>query len=178
MSDLYGSLQKKYSLSKTLRFELKPVGKTLEYINENGVVSEDEHRAQSYKYVKKYCDEYHKFFINECLEKFEFSSNLLDEYYLLYKKENKSIEERQKQKDIETKLRQEVSDCFTKNDKFDSLFGKDMIQKYLIELYKSNEEKINQIMEFQKFTTYFSGFNINRKKCMLLMKKVQQFHID
>lgn len=44
--------KKKYSLSKTLRFELKPVGKTLEYINENGVVSEDEHRAQSYKYVK------------------------------------------------------------------------------------------------------------------------------
>lgn len=46
-----------------------------------------------------------------------------------------------------------------------------MIQKYLIELYKSNEEKINQIMEFQKFTTYFSGFNINRKNMYVADEK-------
>ena len=35
-----------YSLSKTLRFELRPVGKTLEYIQNAGFLAEDEQRAE------------------------------------------------------------------------------------------------------------------------------------
>lgn len=34
-----------YQLSKTLRFELKPVGKTLENIQKNGLLTQDEQRA-------------------------------------------------------------------------------------------------------------------------------------
>ena len=45
-----------YSLSKTLRFELIPQGKTLDYIQKNGLLSQDEHRADSYKLVKKIID--------------------------------------------------------------------------------------------------------------------------
>ena len=53
-----------YPLSKTLRFELKPVGKTLDNIISSGLLEEDEHRADSYKKVKKLIDEYHKSFID------------------------------------------------------------------------------------------------------------------
>ena len=42
-----------YSLSKTLRFELKPIGKTLEYIEKEGILTKDEQRLESYKKVKK-----------------------------------------------------------------------------------------------------------------------------
>jgi CRISPR-associated protein Cpf1 len=42
-----------YSLTKTLRFELKPIGKTLEYIEKNGLLDRDRHRANSYVEVKK-----------------------------------------------------------------------------------------------------------------------------
>lgn len=43
----------KYSLSKTLRFELRPQGKTLEHIQVKGLLTDDAHRAESYKKVKK-----------------------------------------------------------------------------------------------------------------------------
>lgn len=49
-----------YSLSKTLRFELKPIGKTLEYIESKGLIAQDEQRAEEYKKVKDIIDRYHK----------------------------------------------------------------------------------------------------------------------
>lgn len=51
-----------YSLQKTLRFELKPVGKTIEHINNNELLQRDEHRAESYIKAKAIIDEYHKDF--------------------------------------------------------------------------------------------------------------------
>lgn len=57
----------KYPVSKTLRFELKPVGKTLEYIEKEGFIEEDESLAQSYKKMKKTIDAYHKDFISRAL---------------------------------------------------------------------------------------------------------------
>ena len=42
-----------YPLSKTLRFELKPIGKTLSFIENHGLLEQDKHRADSYKKVKK-----------------------------------------------------------------------------------------------------------------------------
>ena len=43
----------KYSLSKTLRFELIPQGKTKEYIDAKGLLKQDADRADSYQKVKK-----------------------------------------------------------------------------------------------------------------------------
>ena len=54
-----------YPVSKTLRFELKPVGKTQEYIEKHGILDEDLKRAGDYKSVKKIIDAYHKYFIDE-----------------------------------------------------------------------------------------------------------------
>ncbi len=56
-----------YSLSKTLRFELIPQGKTLENIKLKGLIHQDEQRANSYKLMKKTLDEYHKWFIETSL---------------------------------------------------------------------------------------------------------------
>ncbi|PIU63092.1 hypothetical protein COS83_01255, partial [archaeon CG07_land_8_20_14_0_80_38_8] len=61
------TLINKYSLSKTLRFELIPIGKTKESIDRKGLLSQDVKRAQSYKEVKKIIDEYHKEFIEKSL---------------------------------------------------------------------------------------------------------------
>lgn len=56
-----------YSLSKTLRFSLKPVGKTEENFNNALLLEKDKERAQKYDKVKKYIDRYHKHFIDEIL---------------------------------------------------------------------------------------------------------------
>ena len=56
-----------YPLSKTLRFELKPIGNTEEFIIKNGILNQDQHRADSYKEVKKIIDDYHRSFIESSL---------------------------------------------------------------------------------------------------------------
>ena len=166
-NNLYDNLHKKYSLSKTLCFELKPVGKTLENIKKNEILLQDEKRAVSYKKVKKYCDEYHKFFIDKCMSNFKLSDELLDKYYFLYKElrknTSKTDEEKKEFDEVKGKLRKEISERFKKNEEFKGLFGKDIIESYLKVFYKDSPEKLNDIAEFKKFTTYFTGFNTNRQ---------------
>ena len=58
-----------YSLTKTLRFELKPIGKTLEHIERKGILTQDEQRAKEYEQVKDIIDRYHKQFISMCMNK-------------------------------------------------------------------------------------------------------------
>ena len=58
-----------YPVSKTLRFELKPVGKTLEKIKETGIIEKDEKRHNDYFDAKKIIDTYHKYFIDAALSK-------------------------------------------------------------------------------------------------------------
>ena len=71
MFNLYSNLRKLYPVQKTLRFELIPQGKTKENMEKEGIIREDEHRAKIYNKVKKYCDEYHKIFIEDCLKELE-----------------------------------------------------------------------------------------------------------
>jgi len=71
-----------YQLSKTLRFELKPQGKTLENIVNNRLLEKDEKRADGYKILKKVIDEFHKYFINESLSNIKLSG--LNDFVALY----------------------------------------------------------------------------------------------
>ena len=50
---MYSEFINRYPVSKTLRFELIPQRKTLEHLERDGIVSEGEHRAKSYKKAKK-----------------------------------------------------------------------------------------------------------------------------
>lgn len=66
-----------YSLSKTLRFRLKPVAQTLDWIKRNNIIShennqltgKDAQRATNYTYLKKMLDYMHRLFINESLSR-------------------------------------------------------------------------------------------------------------
>ena len=80
---------RKYSLAKTLRFELRAIGKTMENIRKSGLLEQDRHRAASYVQVKKIIDEYHKAFIESILDEFKFhenegKKNSLEEFYICY----------------------------------------------------------------------------------------------
>jgi len=61
------SFTRKYPLSKTLRFELKPVDDTKKYLKD--FVQSDQERAGDYKELKKIIDEYHKDYIEKSLSK-------------------------------------------------------------------------------------------------------------
>ena len=83
----YSDFTRLYSLSKTLRFGLIPVGDTLKNVIESDILKEDEQRAEDYVKVKNLIDEYHKAFIEDVLTDFHFPEEgdiSLQEYYALF----------------------------------------------------------------------------------------------
>ncbi len=113
MSNLYSEMINLCQLSKTLRFELQLIGKTKEYF-EKYVLDNDERKANAYPFVKKYCDEVHKKFIGECLEKIDRTSfeEKLEEYLIAVTDKDLDNEKLEK---IKTDMRKIVSGTFTKD---------------------------------------------------------------
>lgn len=161
-----------YQLSKTLRFELIPQEKTLEYIQKNGLLENDQQRAESYQVVKKIIDEYHKDFIEKalnglCLQYENVNSqNSLEEYYHYYSIKQKADNEKKTFVKIQENLRKQIVQRFEKDDackeQFKRLFAKELIKEDL-KSYVKNEEELKVVSEFENFTTYFTGFYENRK---------------
>lgn len=157
-----------YPLSKTLRFELKPIGKTLEHIESSGILTQDQHRANSYVEVKKIIDEYHKKFIENTLDNFslqyenENKNNSLEEFYIYYMIKSKDENQRKLYEGIQNKLRKQIADCFAKENIFKRIDKKELIKEDLLGFVKKEEER-KLVEEFKDFTTYFSGFHENRK---------------
>lgn len=161
-----------YPLQKTLRFELKPIGKTLEYIMSSGLLEQDQHRSESYVQVKEIIDDYHKAFMESVLDDFklqyadEGKKNSLEEYYTCYmcKSKDKTKNETQKKlfEDIQTNLRKQIAERFAKDDRFKRLDKKELIEDDLVAFVTKLEER-QLLEEFKGFTTYFTGFHENRK---------------
>lgn len=164
-----------YPVQKTLRFELKPVGQTKYWIEKNGLLEQDNHRAESYKVVKKVIDHYHKHFIDESLRalqgdpKEKFNKGL--QSYVELKSKSDPTLKKKLEKEQES-LRKTITGLFNTT----RLFGKELIKEdliiYLYECERNGEElpaglSIDEckaiIKEFDEFTTYFTGFHENRK---------------
>lgn len=168
-----------YSLQKTLRFELKPVGETADYIEDfkseylKSVVRQDEQRAEHYKAIKKLIDEYHRAYIEERLaepvdketgellarEDFEDAYS----YYQRFRETPKDKNARKGWEDCQAGLRKKLVKAFADNG---SLFSKELITRDLPEWLKAQgrwEESREVVESFNKFTTYFTGFHENRK---------------
>lgn len=157
--NIFEEYQNQYSISKTLRNELIPCGKTLEYMEKNGVISEDEERAESYKKVKKLIDEYHKEFISESLKDIEIPS--LDEYYDLYQKA-KDNDAKKKIDKLSELMRKHIVKHIKSNPKFHTLFSKELITKDMHDFLKGKDTE-SMLDQFSNFSTYFTGFHENRK---------------
>ena len=157
-----------YSLSKTLSFELQPVGKTKENIEENGILLRDERRAEDYKQVKKIIDEYHKQFIKERLWNFklplndEGRHNSLEEYKTLYDLSKRNVEEEATFAEIKDNLRGIIAKQLTSAQAYKRIFGKELIREDLIDFLEDEEDK-EIVSQFADFTTYFGGFHKNRE---------------
>ena len=183
----YSDFTNLYSVSKTLRFELKPIGKTKENIEKNGILERDNERAIAYKAVKKVIDEYHKSFIELKLKNFELTQNQLEEFYMLYHLPTSDPKRKTDLPKIQENLRKQISERFTKSEQYKRLFGKELIREDLTEFVSTpyyektirsvpgneqlTDEEVKQIQEntqreiaqFHDFTTYFTGFYDNRR---------------
>ena len=159
-----------YSLSKTLRFELKPQGKTLENINKAGLVKVDEQRAKDYQDVKKLLDNYHKYFIDDILKNAsekDLDWKPLKDAVEEYQKDKTKDEQLKKEQD---KMRSSIVKCFSADKKrFDHLTAAtpyDLFKTELPEwLSKNSFPNLNNkaVETFKKFSTYFTGYQETRK---------------
>lgn len=160
-----------YPVSKTLRFELIPQGKTRAHLND--LIAEDEQRAEDYKEVKKYIDRYHKWFIDDCLSKVP-NSPLGEEMIRLLNKyieanDGKDGEGPDKVQDDLRKLIVKALKSGVSLDKdpeqeerFKSLFSEELVKNILPDFVQTEEEKSN-VAKFRDMTTYFVGFHKNRE---------------
>ena len=160
----------KYPVTKTLRFELRPVGRTLEHIQTKGFIEADENLSESYKKMKKTIDVYHKDFISRALS--AATLNNLPEFldaHLQHKSHSDDSTKKQMIK-LQDGMRKQITDVFTSNNfksEFDSLFKKELLTKNLKEFVTKyntkNKEELFFVDDFKSFTGYFLGFHENRK---------------
>lgn len=192
MAKNFEDFKRLYPLSKTLRFEAKPIGATLDNIIKSGLLDEDEHRAASYARVKKLIDEYHKAFIDRVLNdgcltiENKGKKDSLEEYYESYMSKSNDENANKTFKEIQKNLRSVIANKLTKDKGYANLFGKNLIESYkdkedknkiidsdLIQFINtaepskldsmSQDEAKELVKEFWGFTTYFEGFHKNRK---------------
>ena len=158
-----------YPISKTLRFELKPIGKTLEHIQRNKLLEDDAVRADDYVKVKKIIDAYHKCLIDKALSGFTFeteadgrSNNSLSEYYLYYNLKKRNEQEQKTFKTIQNNLRKQIVNKLTQSEKYKRIDKKELITTDLPD-FLTNESEKKLVEKFKNFTTYFTEFHKNRK---------------
>ena len=153
----------KYQLSKTLRFELKPIGKTLEFIEQKGLIVEDEARAEDYKRVKELIDKYHKEFIHQALSGIRLDG--LDRYEELFFIQNRDEKTQKEFEKLQDDLRKQIVAGFKAHKAFKNIDKKELITVELPKFLKDEKDKKDReiVKKFDSFTTYFTGFHENRK---------------
>jgi CRISPR-associated protein Cpf1 len=158
-----------YQVSKTLRFDLQPIGKTQENIEKNGILARDEQRAKDYLLVKGFIDDYHKQFIKERLWDFKLpleSEGRLDslqEYQELYELSKRDDAQEAAFTEIKDNLRSIIAKRLTESGSaYERIFKKELIREDLVEFLEKEEAK-DIVRQFADFTTYFSGFHENRR---------------
>ena len=155
---------RKYKLAKTLRFELRPIGKTLETFNEKFLAG-DERRAQAYPRVKEILDEEHKALLERVLA----NAPKLDWDALAQAHEDYRSDKSDESKDNlamkQTDFRKKLVALF-KDDELFKLLTAPTPQK----LFKAIQERFSsakqslppELNTFMKFSSYFKGYQENR----------------
>lgn len=173
----------KYSLQKTIRFELRPVGATTKLLREfknqteGNLLEKDAERARAYEDVKIILDEYHRFFIEEVLSNFEFDHELIEAAYRLYEKKKTDADCLAQYQVITAAMRKEIASALAHSckdymiDKYEKLFKADgsMLYTWLGSRRISgeiSEDEYNSCIEllgkFKDFTAYFKEYRNNR----------------
>ncbi len=151
-----------YSVSKTLRFELIPQGKTRENMEKGNILRTDEELDISYKKMKKTLDEFHKDFIERSLSAFvpdkDFSDSLMTygNLFSSHSSDKKRIDE------LRAKMRKEIVKHFKKMDDFTLLNKKELVKERIKSWMDENNPALYYDKQFEQFTTYFTGYNENR----------------
>ena len=155
-----------YSVQKTLRFRLEPIGKTEEFIKRSQVLENDERRAAEYLKVKGYIDRYHRQFIEMALSEKLLNvhstgkQDSLEDFFDCYNNDN-SLKRADNLETIQGKLRAQIVKGFNRLPAFSRIAKKELIKEDLPQFLTDKSER-EIVASFDDFTTYFTGFHQNR----------------
>ena len=169
MRSLFSDFTNQYPVSKTLRFELIPQGKTKEFLEKNGVLENDEERSINYTLLKGIMDEYYKAYIDDTLSCTHLEG--LEEYARLYMISAKEPEEVTAFRDIQQSLRDQIVVFLTSDKRYANLFKGSLITEELPKFFIKDEEKLGIIRSFDRFTSMCTGFWKNRKNLFTAEEK-------
>ncbi len=174
-----------YQLSKTLRFELKPIGKDGKQLTEEDstkvfkeILKQDRKIKAAYDALKPVMDKLHEEVINTSLTSDEAKQIDFSEYFEEYKKgKAKKLDNYESSlreslgKTFETSIKNyHITKIVKKADQEKPVFeikknvpiAKAEMVDYLLKKYEDNAELQNHLKEFKGFFGYFSGYNTNR----------------
>ena len=156
-----------YKLSKTLRFELKPVGRTLEHIRKSGVLDRDFVRAAEYTRIKEILDGEHRALLERSLgRKMGVDWTELASAYDLFRKSEKDKAARDVLENATTICRKKIVESFHADEMYDVLTEATPSKfiKRLMNSAKERKENPERAVEvFSSFACYFTGYQENRK---------------
>lgn len=161
--DLFSSFTRQYQLQKTLRFELKPVplpgessADALARLKDSPFFKKDMDRENAYDAVKQIIDDFFRDFIDKSL-----SEVAIDWTPLAQAIDNRDETTLKKAEGI---FRKEITKTFGQTG---DLLNKNLFVKHIPEWLENfseeaKAEKLQKLLEFDKFYTYFYGFWENR----------------
>jgi len=190
MKNFFQLFTNQYELSKTLRFELRPIENTAELLKKNKIFEKDKKVYEYYQKTKKYFDKLHCEFIDEALVNTSLPNkdySIYDKLFFEYKKDKENKKIYKALNEHAKKLRTNIVKDFEKTaekwrdeyilsikdeksqKKLKQLEGLDLLFKtevfdFLKKKYPEAQIEGNSIFDsFNKFFTYFDNFHQSRK---------------
>lgn len=159
------------SLSKTIRNELVPTAATRRHIEDNGVITEDELRAEKRQELKEIMDDYYRAYIESKL------SNVRDikwdELFVAMEKCQKDSSKDNKKllEDEQSLIRKQIYGYLSDDKDFKKLFCAEIISDLLPKFINNNvdyseqekQDKLETVNLFNRFSTSFTDYFNNRK---------------
>lgn len=187
-----------YSLSKTLKFELRPLPATKAALDKpDNILTKDLLRNQAYPVLKNLLDDYYRDYLEKTLAKFSLDCTLLKDAYVAYEQQNTKEYEK-----ICGKLRKSFGTAFSNKSEFllDQDQYKDLVSltekvteevlkngkakkkkilhdskllKWMKEKYDANQlrEYCHAVETFDKFITYLAGYKETRENMFSVEEK-------
>ena len=156
----------RYRLSKTVRFELKPVGRTMQTFKEK-FLGNDQKRADAYPKVKEIIDGFHKELLEDALSSLPpLDWNALAAAHDTYGKSDKDKEAKDALKKCQDEYRKRIVDGLKKDGRYGLLTEATpkKLFKFLQDKSKKSGKPLPDGLEtFLGFACYFGGYQENRQ---------------
>ena len=160
------SFTRKYKLAKTLRFELRPIGKTLQTFREKFLPG-DKRRDVAYPGVKELLDDQHKALLERTLSNPPpLDWERLARAYGEYRSSDKSKEAKDALAAEQATFRKALAAHFRSDEAFALLTAptpQKLFKSLQDEYARNNEPLPDDLSTFLRFSCYFKGYQENRR---------------